>query len=225
MLDGLHGLDDAALEGWVRERLRDGTHLLGHGYQGAVYLFEEHEPPLVIKTAHGRGPGAMLRRKMLRQEREVYRRLAGVAGVPRCFGLLDGRHLVLEFIEGVPFRRARIDERAPFFDRLARLIAELHARGVAHGDLKKKDNLLVRANNHPELIDFGVAIVRRPGFAPLNHFLYELAARFDINACAKLRLGRTPDPHRDSELYGYRRTHIERLAGWIKTTYLALRGR
>lgn len=79
----------------------------------------------------------------LKREAAVYARLDGVAGVPKCYGLRpDG--LVLEAIDGKPvsaFRQG--DLPASFFDELDSIIARLHARGIAHSDLKKRDNILV----------------------------------------------------------------------------------
>ncbi len=219
----LPGLDEAALEQWLEESIRNQKNILGRGYQGKVYLYEACQPKLVIKTAMGRGLGKLLQRQMLRKEHRVYARLEGLAGVPRCFGMLAGEFLLLEYIDAEPFRDAEIEDRAAFFDELAQLIVQLHGRGVAHGDMKKKDNLLVAKGGHPCLIDFGVAVTRKPRWAPINHYLYELAARFDRNACAKLRLGRTPKPGSPAENYGYERTVIESLAGRIKSFYLKIR--
>ena len=46
-----------------------------------------------------------LARWMLRREREIYRRLEGFTGSPRCHGLLADRYLVLDYIDGdsMPF--------------------------------------------------------------------------------------------------------------------------
>lgn len=223
MLEGLPRLDPDHLRRWIAGSLGDERHLLGHGYQGQVFLYRDHEPPLVIKAALGRGPAGGVRRWMLGKEYRIYRRLKGLPGIPRCFGLLDGRFLVLEFVEGVPFRRARIADREGFFGELRDLLGRLHDRDVAHSDLKRKDNLLVVSGRHPCLIDFGAAIARKRGFAPLNHYLYRLAVRFDDNACIKLEVGHTPGEE-EAAATGYRRTGVERIAGWIKERWRRLRG-
>ncbi|MFQ5635928.1 MAG: hypothetical protein ACE5G3_11450, partial [Gammaproteobacteria bacterium] len=71
---------------------------MSRGYQGAVYKVRAGpEFPgteyLVVKDAMGSGPARALRRRMIRREYAVYRRLDGVRGVPRCFGLRDERLL------------------------------------------------------------------------------------------------------------------------------------
>ncbi len=216
-------LDEAELLSWTEASAADGTNVLGRGYQGQVYLYTEHDPPLVIKAALGWGPVGWARRWMLRNEHRAYTRLAGLAGVPRCHGLVRGRLLLLSLVEGIPFRRAEITDRQGFFEELGTLIEALHARQVAHGDLKKKDNLLVVEGRHPVIIDFGAAVVRRRGLAPLNHYLFRLARRFDINACVKLRLGHNPDDAA-ARAEGYQRTLVERLSRAIKRLWLRWRG-
>ncbi|MDQ7008020.1 MAG: serine/threonine-protein kinase [Acidobacteriota bacterium] len=216
-------LDEAALLRWTEASAAVGANVLGRGYQGQVYLYADHDPPLVIKAALGRGPVGWARRWMLRNEYRAYTRLAGLPGVPRCLGLVRGRLLLLSLVQGVPFRGAEIVDRRQFFQELQELIETLHSRQVAHGDLKKKDNLLVVDSRHPVIIDFGAAVVRRPGIAPFNHYLFRLARRFDINACIKLRLGHNPDDAA-AQAEGYRRTLVERLSRAIKRSWLRLRG-
>ena len=99
----------------------------------------------------------------------------------------------------------------------------MHHVGVAHADLKKKDNLLVVEGKKPYVIDFGVAVVRKPGFAPVNHYLYDIAGTFDFNAWVKLKYDGnyaniTPE---DKEYFN--RTVIEKVSRWIKDHYLILK--
>ncbi len=159
----------------------------------------------------------------MRNEYRVYSRLSQIPGVPRCYGLLEGRYLVLEYIEGVPIRTARITDRSTFFERLLHLIKGLHEAGVAHTDLKKKDNLLVVQGRTPYVIDFGVAVVKRPRFAPLNHYLYSLARKFDFNAWVKLKYNGKYENITDEDRAYFNRTVVEKVSRWIKDAYLRLK--
>jgi len=216
---------ERALIEWIEARTRAGDPAHASGYQGAVYLYESNGRRLVVKAAAGGGVAGRLRRWMLRREFDAYQRLTDFAGSPRCYGLIDGRYLVLEYIDGVSLRNGRIDDRRTYFDTLFAHIAELHRRGVAHADLKRRDNLLVIGGRLPCLVDFGAAIVRKPGFAPFNHWLYELARRFDFNAWAKLKYqGRMEELTPEDRPY-YRRTVIEIVARAIKRPYVRLKRR
>jgi predicted Ser/Thr protein kinase len=215
---------ERALIEWIETRA-GGVQPHARGYQGAVYLYEADGRRYIVKAALGTGISGGLRRWMLHRERETYRRLDGFAGSPRCHGLLKGRYLVLDYIDGVSLRDARITDRQTFFDTLFAHIKELHRRGVAHADLKRRDNLLVIDGRLPYLVDFGAAIVRKPGFAPINRYLYALAARFDFNAWAKLKYqGRMEELTPEDRAY-YGRTGIEIVARAIKRSYLKLKRR
>lgn len=214
-------IDPNQLRGWLASGRRGQAHVLGQGYQAKAFVYElQDDTKLVIKTAKGWGLKRWLRQWMLRREYAAYRRLNGLNGIPHCFGLIDGRYLVLEYIEGSTFRERQdaLRRDSVYFDRLRQDIAAMHHRGVAHTDLKCKDNLMVRTSGQPCMIDFGVAVVRKPGFAPINHFFYRIAKRFDQNAWLKLKYGHYRHiPHGEAaQLY---RTPIERGAHWLKARY------
>jgi predicted Ser/Thr protein kinase len=215
------GVDEQRLTSWLGQSTRGHRHLLGHGYQAAVYLYEQTDPSLVVKTSLGSGLSAGLRQMMLRREWEAYRRLEGVEGVPRCYGLLDGQHLVIEYVEGTPFREAHIADRKTFFEKLLALVDTLHERGVAHCDLKKKENVIVLEGERPCFIDFGAAIRHRAGFAPLNHYLYRMGCILDRNACIKLYYGKPLDQLSPEQLAAFERTRLEKFTRWVR----ALRGK
>jgi predicted Ser/Thr protein kinase len=178
-------IDLDALLPSIEATIGDGSKRLNAGYQGAVYLIEHAERRLIVKAATGRGLLRQLRLRHLRHEHRAYTRLGGVTGVPRCHGLAGGRFLVLDYIEGPNARDARLADHDAFYDRALAVIQAIHARGVAHGDLKRRDNLLVGDAERPFLLDFGLAVLRAQGFHPCNHWLFDLACRYDLNAWIK----------------------------------------
>jgi tRNA A-37 threonylcarbamoyl transferase component Bud32 len=102
------------------------------------------------------------------------------------------------------------------------LIKELHKTGIAHTDLKKKDNLLVVKGKIPYMIDFGAAVIRKSGFAPLNHCLYNIASKFDFNAWVRLKYDGYKNVSDKDRKY-YNRTVVEKVSRCIKDTYLILK--
>lgn len=115
--------------------------------------------PLVVRWLLGRWLTA--------REAVAYRAAAGIAGVPRFLGRLGPYALATEWIEAVPLsslRGQRLD--AGLFDELGRILDELHARGVAHGDLHHRD-VLVTAAGAVYLVDLATAVClgERPGYA------------------------------------------------------------
>lgn len=203
--------------------LADRDNILGHGYQGHTYRLCSDDQSLAVKAPLGSGLTAWVSRWMLYNEYRVYRRLAGMAGVPVCYGFLGRRYLVLECVDGIPLRSAEISDPDYFFRTLLERIRRMHHRGIAHGDLKKKDNILVVNGREPWLIDFGVAVVRRDRIAPLNHYRFRLFQRFDYNAWVKLKLRRV-GALSAAEQEIYHRTMVESAAGWIKQTWKKSKG-
>lgn len=204
---------------WIATATSNQTHRLSQGYQGHTYLYEKGGQRWVVKAPMGWGPARWIRRCMLRHEHRVYSTLTNTDGVPKCYGLIDGSYLILEYIDGKQIREATIADPAGFYTTLLECIQDLHAKGVAHGDLKKKDNILVVDSRNPVLIDFGVAVIRKAGWAPLNRYLYRLFKRFDYNAWVKHKYKRRVDQISEEDRCYYHRTGIEHLARWIKRRY------
>jgi predicted Ser/Thr protein kinase len=207
--------------------------LLGRGYQGEVHLVETPSGPVIVKQPIGRGPARALRVAMLRRERAIYRLLDGIAGVPRCLdgdAAGEGEALVLEYVSGRSLREARLPaaERERFFEALRVLIEAVHRAGVGHGDLKRKDNIIVGADGRPYLIDFGTALSAPPGSGAARRWLLRQVQRMDLNAWFKLKYQRQGGDVSPTDIAAYRPTALERLArlvrrGWRSLTLRRLR--
>lgn len=188
-------------------------------------LYDDGEQRYVIKTAHGQGLTRLLHRRMLRHEHEAYTRLDGHPNVPRCFGLIDEEYLVLEYIEAPTTRQRPPAEDSSYHQQLFDAIALMHERQVAHIDLKRKDNVLIRDDDTPVMIDFGTAILYRSGWHPINHYLFRLGVRFDWNAWIKHKYQSRMDQIEAQDLPYYNRTWYEKLASILKSGWRKLTGR
>ncbi len=173
------------LHAWIRASLASASNILATSNQGIVLLFEGDGLKLVIKSAMGKGMVRRARQATLEREYAAYQRLEGVVGVPACYGLLEGRYLLMEFIDGVPYRDASWDDREGWFAGLLDVIRAFHERGVSHGDLKSKSNMIVGRDQKPYVIDFGTTFIHKDGFHPINNRLFEYGKRLDINAWVK----------------------------------------
>jgi len=178
-------LTSAAFRQWLQQALHDATLILASGNQGVVVRgsYQQHE--LAIKCASGRGLLRWLRCWMLRRELLAYRRLQGITGVTQCYGMPLDWALVLQYVPGTPFREAQLDDRERWFGQLEQTVRAMHARGVSHGDLKRKANLLAGADGQPRVLDLGTAIRRKPGWHVFNNWLFRQHCRADINAVLK----------------------------------------
>jgi RIO-like serine/threonine protein kinase len=121
----------------------------------------------------------------LRREAKAYARLAGVAGIPRCFGFEGKYALLFEYIPSRPlsqFRSGEVPESV--FDKLDQMISSMHSRGVANTDLHRSNILLTEAGD-VYMVDFVHSLTdNNPKFpGPLTR----LSMQLDLHAAAKIR--------------------------------------
>ncbi len=210
---------------WVESELAAGRAEVTRSNQGTLHLLRHADPPLIVKIPGGRGPTRWMRAAMLRREHRAYVRLDGVAGIPRCLGLVRGPGLVLTYHDGVQRRLAEIDDLHAFYAELLEIVRAMHARGVVHGDLARRNNVLVLDRRHPLVLDFGMAFLRKPGFRPLNRWLFEFGVQIDINHVVKMKYNRQLHEASAEDLALYRWTIPERVAAGIKSLYTDRFGR
>lgn len=134
------------------------------GFLSPVVSLVEHEGrPAVLKDYRPRNAftRAVLGPVLARREFAVLRRLEGVPGIPRAYGIVEGRALLMEYVEGKTLGKFRPGELPDaVFARLAETVRAMHRRGVVHLDLRQKKNIVV-AGDRPYIIDFANALVVR----------------------------------------------------------------
>ena len=142
--------------------------VLGHGSGGEVWLATDRATGEAVAVKCVRPGADIATRDRLRREAAV---LAGIdhphvlrlRAVVGCSGSADEVALVLELATGGSLARL-VARRGPLPDGevvtvlvpLAEALAEVHARGVVHGDVTPA-NVLFAADGRPVLADLGVA--------------------------------------------------------------------
>ena len=170
---------------WIETSLARRENILAISNQGTILHYRHEGLELIVKTAMGKGLTRKVRQRTLLREYHAYQCMDGLNGVPQCYGMVDGHYLVIEFIHGTPYRQAVWTDRERWFDDFLAVLRSIHQRGVSHGDLKSKTNIIVTEDEKPCVIDFGTAFVRKPGLHPANNWLFEHGKRMDINAWVK----------------------------------------
>ncbi len=157
-----------ALGAYVIERC------LGHGGMGTVYLARradrEFERLVAIKMIRG-GMDSDLVVRRFRHERQILATLDH----PHIAALFDGGttpdglpYFVMEFVAGTPIDRYADEHRLSTAERLRLCLGVIdavqhaHDHHVVHRDLKPS-NVLVTAEGHPKLLDFGIAKILEHG--------------------------------------------------------------
>lgn len=126
-----------------------------------VFLIDWQGNPAVWKDyGHRNLLGRLWGRLVIGREARALMLLRGVVGVPQLFALVKPTGLVMEFFEGdvLPRKEVRSKVTPDFFAQVFSLLTEIHARGVAHGDIRRK-NIMVLRTGAPALIDFQTAFL------------------------------------------------------------------
>jgi hypothetical protein len=157
----LHGVERGSLTARTLARLNK------HGSRRAeVLLVRDGSRTVVVKDFAPRG--GWVRRFfgpwIVRRELRAYRLLDGVPGVPRVLGRVDACAFVLEYRPGEMLTRALRGRVGPdFLTRLRATVAAMHERGVLHGDLRHRSNVLAGVDGEPVVLDLATSICFRPG--------------------------------------------------------------
>lgn len=160
---------------------------LGRGGMGVVWLARRadgaFEQAVAVKLVR-RGMATDEVQRRFRRERQILATLAhpGIARLLDGGVTDDGRSfLAMEYVEGEPIdaycdrARLTVRERVALVARVGRAVQYAHRNLVVHRDLKPS-NILVTADGHPRLLDFGIArlleedegALTRTGLAPMT---------------------------------------------------------
>lgn len=93
------------------------------------------------------------------REASTYKKIQGMTGVPQLIAQLDPYGFVIEWLDArpLPSRKFRDVLGKDFFETLDAILTEMHRRGVAHGDLRRR-NILLGIDGKPRIIDFETAL-------------------------------------------------------------------
>ena len=182
--------------------------------QSSVYLVECDGEPLAVKD-YARVP-VRLRNSvaplLVARERRALLHLDGTPGIPRYFGRIDALAFAMQYVEGKPldlFHAGEVSETV--FARIEAAIDAMHARGVAHGDLKRRSNILVTPDQQIYLIDFAASVVAR---GPLSTRLMRALAEVDDKSVPRLKLHVAPETLTDDDRW--KLAHPTTLERWAR---------
>ena len=178
-----------------------------------IFIWEEAGARLAVKDYAPRPAWirASLGRVLVRRECLAYRRLGQRRGIPEFAGQVDAYAFATAFVDGPDLSRLRPGEvPASFFDHLLGLLEEIHAAGVAQGDLHHRD-VLVGPGGRPFLVDFSTAVFGEPGAVGFRGWLFRAACGADRRAALKLKRRHAPGALTDSE-----KAELDRLPLWYR---------
>ncbi len=168
----------------VRRMLR-----VGGGSRPDVAVVELAGVACVVKDHQGCDPlfARLVGPLLARREVAALQRLVAVDGVPRVLDVLDRRAFAMTLLDAEPYRRRQrdVEQWRMFFQAMQALLADMHAAGVAHADLRSPDNTLMTAAGQPALVDFVASYRRGSRFNPLGRWMFARLCAVDASAIEK----------------------------------------
>lgn len=193
-MEGLLRLDRSALFEHTVDYFRRGG-----GTEPTVALVEVAGQFAVFKD-YGAVPGwfaRVLGPLLIAREAQALARLEGMAGVPVLYRRVDSHGVLMSFVPAEPWSKAQAPAHA--FDDLYTLIGEMHARGVAHCDLRTAGNILLDNEGRPYLVDFVARVHRGRSWNLPWNWVFAAFCRADRDALAKLKVRFAPELATDAE--------------------------
>jgi tRNA A-37 threonylcarbamoyl transferase component Bud32 len=114
--------------------------------------------------------------------------LDGVAGVPRLYHVYNRLSFLVESVNGIAasqMQKNSLDN--DFFERMNKVLDDVHEKGVTHCDLRSAGNTLITADHQPWLVDFVASIHQSPRWNFVGRWIFEQFVEADYGAVLKLK--------------------------------------
>lgn len=131
---------------------------------------------------------------LIRREAGALRKLSGVEGIPQLVARVDRYALAIQHAGGVSLEklaRGALTDR--FYDDLTQTVRQMHARGVAHCDLRSRGNVILGDDSRPYVVDFAACVFRGRGINPFFLWLFRQFVAADENAILRIKQRLSPE--------------------------------
>ncbi len=191
----------------------------GGGSRPDVLLVSHHDAPAVLKDHNACDPvfARVLGPLLAWREARALLSLRSVAAVPNLLARPDKRSLLLQYLPGEPLHKTEADvDWQAFFNRLREVLAQIHAHGVAHCDLRSPGNTLVNAAQTPVVVDLVAAVKKGASWNLCANWVFDRFCRADEQALLKLKRHVAPELLSEQEQSSIdERTGLEKAARWF----------
>ncbi len=136
------------------------------------------------------------------RECKALKRLKHVDCIPNLLAIPDRRSFLMSFHDSEQITRLKnIEPDWPiFFAKLEQAIADVHAAGVAHNDLRNPTNTLITPDGEPVLVDLVACFCRGQSWNLPNQWLFNKFSAVDKSAITKMKTKVAPELLGDNEI-------------------------
>lgn len=185
-----------------------------HGSRPDVLLLEIEDEQAVLKDFSHSDAGFrhVIGPLLVYREVRSLKRLAGLHGIPRLIRQVNASAFLLQAVDATPASKLRNPGYPEsFYVRLRQLLDDMHARGVAHCDLRSAGNTLIDADLQPWLVDFVASIHQGSRWNLPARWIFQQFEKADHGAVLKLKKRLSPDLMSEKELF-----ESDRERGWLE---------
>jgi serine/threonine protein kinase len=131
---------------------------------------------------------------LIRRECGALAKLLGVRGVPQLIGRVDRYALAMEHVPGISLDKVNTGSLTPcFYQHLSSVLDDMHARGVAHCDLRSRGNVVLGVDGRPYVVDFAACVFLGRGINPFFRWLFRQFVIADNNAVLRIKQRLSPE--------------------------------
>ncbi len=103
-------------------------------------------------------PLAWLGQMLCSHQISIIRRLNHVQGTPRLLQRYGTTGFIYQYIPGRTLKENKEKLPDDFFDRLLKLLRQIHHAGIVYLDTNKQDNIILGSDGRPYLVDFQISL-------------------------------------------------------------------
>ena len=130
---------------------------------------------------------------VIREVRSL-KKLDGVTGVPRLYHVYNRHCFLVESINGIAasqMPKGALDN--DFFERMNKVLDDVHEKGVTHCDLRSAGNTLITEDHQPWLVDFVASIHQSSRWNIIGRWIFDQFVEADYGAVLKLKKRLAPE--------------------------------
>ena len=127
--------------------------------------------------------------------------LDGITGTPRLYHVYNRHAFLVESIHGIAasqMEKNTLDNE--FFERMNKVLDDVHEQGVTHCDLRSAGNTLITYDHQPWLVDFVASIHQSSRWNFIGRWIFDQFVDADYGAVLKLKKRLAPELLTSDEL-------------------------
>ena len=130
---------------------------------------------------------------VIREVRSL-KKLDGVTGVPHLYHVYNRLCFLVESVNGIAASQMQKDTLDnTFFERMNKILDDVHEKGVTHCDLRSAGNTLITEDHQPWLVDFVASIHQSSRWNIIGRWVFDQFVEADYGAVLKLKKRLAPE--------------------------------